>query len=35
MLTRFPLDRAPETYERSDAREDGWTKVVLKPAPAA
>ncbi|MCO5994871.1 glutathione-independent formaldehyde dehydrogenase [Actinoallomurus rhizosphaericola] len=28
----LPLDRAPEAYERFDRREDGWTKVVLKPA---
>jgi len=31
----LPLDRAPEAYERFDAREDGWTKVVLKPGLAA
>ncbi|MCO5973425.1 MDR/zinc-dependent alcohol dehydrogenase-like family protein [Actinoallomurus soli] len=28
----LPLERAPEAYERFDRREDGWTKVVLKPA---
>ncbi len=28
----LPLDRAPEAYEQFDAREEGWTKVVLKPA---
>lgn len=27
----LPLEQAPEAYERFDAREDGWTKVVLKP----
>ena len=27
----LPLDRAPEAYQRFDAREDGWTKVVLHP----
>ncbi len=25
------LDEAPEGYRRFDAREDGWTKVLLKP----
>lgn len=25
------LDEAPEAYERFDAREDGWTKVVVHP----
>ena len=28
----LPLDNAPEAYRHFDAREDGWTKVVLKPA---
>ncbi|MFE1391224.1 glutathione-independent formaldehyde dehydrogenase [Nocardiopsis alba] len=28
----LPLQRAPEAYEHFDNREDGWTKVVLKPA---
>jgi glutathione-independent formaldehyde dehydrogenase len=28
----LPLDKAPEAYRHFDAREDGWTKVVLKPA---
>ena len=28
----LPLAKAPEAYEHFDAREDGWTKVVLKPA---
>ena len=27
----LPLDRAPEAYEHFDARDDGWTKVVLHP----
>jgi glutathione-independent formaldehyde dehydrogenase len=26
------LDEAPDAYRHFDAREDGWTKVVLKPA---
>jgi glutathione-independent formaldehyde dehydrogenase len=30
----LPLDQAPEAYSHFDARDDGWTKVVLKPAPA-
>ena len=25
------LDEAPEAYAHFDARDDGWTKVVLKP----
>jgi len=28
----LPLDRAPEAYRHFDAREHGWTKVVLHPA---
>jgi glutathione-independent formaldehyde dehydrogenase len=28
----LPLDQAPEVYSHFDARDDGWTKVVLKPA---
>jgi threonine dehydrogenase-like Zn-dependent dehydrogenase len=28
---RLPLDDAPEAYKHFDAREDGWTKVVLHP----
>jgi glutathione-independent formaldehyde dehydrogenase len=28
----LPLDRAPEAYEHFDKRDEGWTKVVLKPA---
>ena len=27
----LPLERAPEAYEKFDKREEGWTKVVLKP----
>ena len=27
----LPLDQAPEAYKSFDEREDGWTKVVLKP----
>jgi glutathione-independent formaldehyde dehydrogenase len=26
------LDKAPEAYKHFDARDDGWTKAVLKPA---
>jgi glutathione-independent formaldehyde dehydrogenase len=28
---RVPLQRAPEAYQRFDKREEGWTKVLLKP----
>ena len=28
----LPLHEAPEAYRHFDAREDGWTKVVLRPA---
>lgn len=28
----LPLDRAPEAYRRFDDRDEGWTKVILKPA---
>jgi glutathione-independent formaldehyde dehydrogenase len=28
----LPLDRAPEGYQHFDARDQGWTKVVLAPA---
>ena len=28
---RLPLDEAPEAYRRFDNREEGWTKVLLKP----
>lgn len=28
----LPLTAAPEAYQHFDARENGWTKVVLKPA---
>lgn len=27
----LPLDAAPDAYRHFDARDDGWTKVVLKP----
>ena len=27
----LPLDEAPNAYMHFDARDDGWTKVVLKP----
>ena len=26
-----PLDEAPGAYKHFDARDDGWTKVVLEP----
>jgi threonine dehydrogenase-like Zn-dependent dehydrogenase len=29
---RTPLDGAPDAYEHFDRRDEGWTKVVLKPA---
>ena len=29
---RLPLDQAPDAYRHFDQREDGWTKVILKPA---
>lgn len=28
----LPLDKGPDAYQHFDARENGWTKVVLKPA---
>jgi threonine dehydrogenase-like Zn-dependent dehydrogenase len=28
----LPLDEAPEAYKHFDARGNGWTKVILKPA---
>jgi glutathione-independent formaldehyde dehydrogenase len=28
----LPLQSAPDAYKHFDAREDGWTKVVLRPA---
>ena len=31
----LPLDQAAEAYKHFDAREDGWTKVVLHPGQAA
>lgn len=30
---RLGLDDAPDAYRHFDARDDGWTKVVLHPAP--
>jgi threonine dehydrogenase-like Zn-dependent dehydrogenase len=29
---RLPLDEAPIAYQHFDARDNGWTKVILKPA---
>jgi glutathione-independent formaldehyde dehydrogenase len=31
----LPLKQAPEAYKHFDAREEGWTKVVLHPSQAA
>jgi hypothetical protein len=31
----LPLDQAPEAYQHFDARENGWTKVVLHPGVTA
>ncbi|MEU3310857.1 DJ-1/PfpI family protein [Nocardiopsis sp. NPDC006832] len=31
----LPLEKAPDAYKHFDAREDGWTKVVLNPGTAA
>ena len=28
---QLPLQEAPEAYRHFDARDEGWTKVVLKP----
>ncbi|HLH11498.1 MAG TPA: glutathione-independent formaldehyde dehydrogenase [Methylovirgula sp.] len=28
----LPLDKAPDAYKHFDSRDDGWTKVVLRPA---
>ena len=28
---RLPLDQAPDAYKHFDERDDGWTKVLLKP----
>jgi hypothetical protein len=28
---QLSLDEAPEAYQHFDAREHGWTKVILKP----
>ncbi|HEX5566228.1 MAG TPA: glutathione-independent formaldehyde dehydrogenase [Streptomyces sp.] len=30
---RLPIDQAPDAYQRFDKREEGWTKVLLKPNP--
>lgn len=30
----LPLDEAPDAYKHFDARDEGWTKVALKPASA-
>jgi glutathione-independent formaldehyde dehydrogenase len=30
----LPLDQAPEAYKHFDAREEGWTKVILHPGQA-
>ncbi|MDB5168235.1 MAG: fdh [Candidatus Saccharibacteria bacterium] len=27
----LPLEQAPEAYQHFDSRDDGWTKVILKP----
>jgi glutathione-independent formaldehyde dehydrogenase len=27
----LPLEKAPEAYRHFDNRDDGWTKVILKP----
>ncbi|WP_158748982.1 glutathione-independent formaldehyde dehydrogenase [Acidobacterium sp. S8] len=29
---RLPLEQAPMAYQHFDARDNGWTKVILKPA---
>lgn len=34
-IHELPLDEAPDAYEHFDARHEGRTKVVLKPAMAA
>lgn len=31
----LPLEQAPDAYKHFDARENGWTKVVLKPLTSA
>ncbi|CAB4967437.1 unannotated protein [freshwater metagenome] len=33
-VPELPLDQGPDACEQSDARDDGWTGVVLVPAPA-
>ena len=32
---RLSLDEAPNAYKHFDARDDGWTKVILKPGASA
>jgi hypothetical protein len=34
-LARLLSRRAPDAYEHFDAREEGWTKMVVKPQAAA
>jgi glutathione-independent formaldehyde dehydrogenase len=29
---KVPLDEAPEAYQHFDKRDEGWTKVILRPA---
>jgi glutathione-independent formaldehyde dehydrogenase len=29
---QLPLEKAPDGYKHFDQRDEGWTKVVLKPA---
>lgn len=29
---KIPLDEAPEAYQHFDRRDEGWTKVILRPA---
>jgi glutathione-independent formaldehyde dehydrogenase len=31
----LPLDQAPDAYKHFDARDEGWTKVMLRPAQSA
>jgi threonine dehydrogenase-like Zn-dependent dehydrogenase len=30
----LPLDQAPEAYRHFDDRDEGWTKVILRPKAA-
>jgi threonine dehydrogenase-like Zn-dependent dehydrogenase len=30
-VSHEPLEEAPAAYKHFDARDDGWTKVVLRP----